>query len=315
MKQAIGSQKIGNVELLSLGKKLSEDYSDGDVEDQILQLFRSKNPEQARLKILASHPSWPLYYHLSYSRGTLLNWYPIGENEKVLEIGAGCGAITETLITKSRHVTALELTKRRALITATRHQQSNNLRVICGNLEDLSTTDKHDVAICVGVLEYAPSYISGSVPSVQFLEQVKKSLKPNGRILIAIENKFGLKYWRGANEDHTGQPFDGINDYRFTDKKVRTYSRHEIIDLLSSCGLKTTNMYYPYPDYKTPFFVYSDDYYPGHGTSFPIELLPSPDTDRPTEQLFSESLAMTTIEHGGLFREFANSFLIEAVLA
>lgn len=39
------------------------------------------------------------------------------------------------------------------------------------------------------------------------LNMLKPFLKENGKVLLAIENKFGLKYWCGAAEDHTGIPF------------------------------------------------------------------------------------------------------------
>lgn len=36
---------------------------------------------------------------------------------------------------------------------------------------------------------------------------IKKHLAPGGRIVIAIENKYGLKYFAGCKEDHLGTYF------------------------------------------------------------------------------------------------------------
>ena len=33
------------------------------------------------------------------------------------------------------------------------------------------------------------------------------------------------KYWCGALEDHTGLPFDGMNQYKFTKRGVRNFFR------------------------------------------------------------------------------------------
>ena len=44
---------------------------------------------------------------------------------------------------------------------------------------------------------------------------------------IAIENKFGIKYWAGATEDHTGRIFDGIQGYGGVER-VRTFSRYAL---------------------------------------------------------------------------------------
>ena len=80
-------------------------------------------------------------------------------------------------------------------------------------------------------------------------------------MIIAIENKFGLKYWAGAREDHTGRNFDSIEDYP-NDKGIQTFGKHELTELLKSVGFSNTEYYYPMPDYKLPKIVYSDDYLP-----------------------------------------------------
>ena len=56
----------------------------------------------------------------------------------------------------------------------------------------------------IGVLEYQGSYTNSENPYKDFLKKIKQLLKPNGKLLIAIENQYGLKYWCGAREDHTG---------------------------------------------------------------------------------------------------------------
>ena len=87
----------------------------------------------------------------------------------------------------------------------------------------------------------------------------------------------------------------------------------ELKDLVNKAGLKDIYFYYPFPDYKLPNFVYSDDYYPGiSGCSFPLETLPSPNPDQPRELFFEESAFMNILERNGLFPDFSNSFLIEA---
>ena len=36
----------------------------------------------------------------------------------------------------------------------------------------------------------------------------------NGNIIIAIENRYGMKYWAGCREDHNGEFFSGIENYQ-----------------------------------------------------------------------------------------------------
>ena len=65
-----------------------------------------------------------------------------------------------------------------------------------------------------GVLEYAMSFTEGKTPYETFLQRMGAYLKPEGRLLIAIENRLGLKYFAGAPEDHTDLHFSGSMDIR-----------------------------------------------------------------------------------------------------
>ena len=53
-------------------------------------------------------------------------------------------------------------------------------------------------------VEYSKGYIGTDDPYVEMIRRIKRHLKPGGQILIAIENRLGLKYFAGCTEDHTG---------------------------------------------------------------------------------------------------------------
>lgn len=227
-----------------------KDYSDGGVEDFLLKLFRSKNPHKKVEDILRNNPSWPQLYHLSFARHNLLNWYPFKQTDSVLEIGAGCGALTGLFTASCGHVTALELTKRRATIIAERFRDAKNLDVVIANIMNWRTEKKYDYVIISGVLEYSGQFVDDETPYESFLKKAASYLKPDGCLILAIENKLGLKYWAGSREDHTWHFFDSIEDYPRQATKVRTFSRHELVELLSGVGLPNQNFYYPVPDMK-----------------------------------------------------------------
>lgn len=88
--------------------------------------------------------------------------------------------------------------------------------------------------------------------------------KDSGRLVIAIENKFGLKYWAGCREDHLGTYFTGIEGYH-TGGVARTFTRRGLEEILHKTGISEYAFYYPYPDYKFPTTVYSDEYMPKKG--------------------------------------------------
>ena len=56
---------------------------------------------------------------------------------------------------------------------------------------------------------------------------MKSLLSENGKLFIAIENRFGLKYWAGAREDHTGNYFESLEGY-FGNERVKTFSKKEL---------------------------------------------------------------------------------------
>lgn len=285
--------------------KGSDLYSDGDIEDEILKIVRNNASYE---DILNDTDNWAIFYHLSPARRNLLEWYEFGQNKTLLEIGGGCGAFAGMFAQKLQNVKVVELSRRRAEIIYHRHKNHDNLEIFVGNLNDIKFEQKFDYVTLIGVLEYAGKFTDGNEPFKTFLENVRKLLEPNGKLIIAIENKFGLKYWAGAREDHTGRNFDGIEDYPDY-SGVRTFGKHELTELLKSVGLHSIEYYYPMPDYKLPKIVYSDDYLPDDTAFFDLA---SPNFDQPRYNLFNENLAYKNIIKNKMFDFFANSFLVFA---
>lgn len=234
--------------------KGKDEYSDGIIEDKILDLIKKypNNYEEA----FKEDSSWPVFYHLSDIRKNVIRWYPFKKDASILEVGGGMGAITEELCQKCKFVTSIELSKRRATAILERNKNANNLEIIVGNFKDIVLEKKYDYILLNGVLEYSSLYIDSENPYEDFINKLKLNLKENGKILIAIENRFGLKYWCGSNEDHTGIPFNGINGYS-QNKNIRTFSKNELEALAKKCNLNT-NFYYIFPDYKFPKIIYTD---------------------------------------------------------
>src|SRR6185436_4822697 len=99
-------QKIGKVTVHTPVTLPSDSYVDRGTEDILLDLFKSDDAEKKRNEILNNNPTWPLYYHLTRRRGNLLRWYEFAKGSSILEVGAGCGGITEELVRRDARVTA-----------------------------------------------------------------------------------------------------------------------------------------------------------------------------------------------------------------
>lgn len=301
-------EKIGQVTLDYQFYPGEDRYSDGEIEDELLEIAQNCRGEELEREI-ARRGSWPVLYHFSHIRENIAEWLPMDGTEHVLEIGAGPGAITGVLARKAAQVTCIDLSRRRSLINAYRHQDCGNLRLLIGNFQDIERNlgEKFDLITLIGVFEYAQFSIQSETPFSDYLACIRRHLKPGGRLVIAIENRLGLKYWAGATEDHTGVYFEGLEGYPTTDY-VRTFSKPELESLLCGAGLSDYSFYYPYPDYKLPGRIYSDRYLPRKG-----ELTQNQQNyDRERIRLFSEARVYDSMCGSGLFAQLSNSFLVVA---
>ena len=280
-------EKIGNVILdyeFYPGRDL---YSDGPVEEELLEIAKNYREEDLN-QVIAKRNSWPVLYHFSHIRQNIVEWLPITKKDKVLEIGSGCGPITGILAKKAGSVTCNDLSKMRSTINAYRNRDCGNVKIMVGNFQDVesSLTEVYDYITLIGVFEYSQGYIGTEQPYVEMI-------------------RLGLKYWAGCTEDHVGKYFEGLENYPETNG-VRTFSRKELFDIIAQAGDFKTTFYYPYPDYKFPLTIYSDKRLPKKG-----ELKDDfCNFDRARLHLFDEGKVYDSLTDADLFQEFSNSFLV-----
>jgi len=278
-------------------------YSDGAIEDELLKLVEKP---QEFMEVLARDDRWPLLYHLSPERRNLLEWYPFRRDAALLEIGAGCGALTGLFCEKIARVTAVELSEKRSRIIERRYVNRPNLEIMAGNFTDMAFERSFDYITLIGVLEYTRAFIQTPDPYRDLLNRIAALLKPGGVLFVAVENKLGLKYFAGARDDHTSRQFDGIEGYPAGG--AETFTRDELSQLLRVGGFAEQTFYYPHPDYKLPAEIFSDAFLPAA-----VHILAdAPNYDQERLKLFNEQRAFSTIIRDGKFPQFANSFLVLA---
>ncbi|HWD40149.1 MAG TPA: class I SAM-dependent methyltransferase [Fimbriimonas sp.] len=285
------------------------------IEREILKAITEANDLRSSTPVgLPLYGRWAPRYHLCPERSNLFRHLNFQELD-VLELGAGMGGASRFVAEEARSFTALEGTQPRLDCLRARLSDLRNWTSELGNMQDFNPGPKFDVVCVIGVLEYAELYIeapSGEAPHSWFLKHAASMLKPGGALVLAIENQFGLKYWAGAPEDHTGHMFDGVAGYS-AQKTPRTFGRGSLRDLLVRAGLPEIREFYPFPDYKTPHSMLSREF---------VALNPKLSAEiaggallreRPDEVRFMpETLALESIARAGLLPEFANSFLFVA---
>lgn len=289
-------------------------YTDGDAVEQRIRRIVSEcedpgifSPEMAQ-----AVTDWPSLYHLGRARLNLL-WPFIGIfSGKTLEIGCGCGAITRALGEFGGEVLALEGSAVRAEIAASRCRGLENVRVVHDSFDCFEHEDRFDVVTLIGVLEYARIYFRGNPdadPVAEMLTRARSFLKPGGILLLAIENQLGLKYLAGSPEDHNGIPMFGVEDH-YGERDVVTFGEDELRQLLKNGGLGEQQWWYPFPDYKFPVSIFSEDGVKSRACDLTPLLQNAVLTDpQRAATSFSLESAWSPVYRNGLAGALANSFV------
>jgi GT2 family glycosyltransferase/SAM-dependent methyltransferase/glycosyltransferase involved in cell wall biosynthesis len=295
-------------------------YSDGkEQEERLYGIVKDlKDPGLFSPEISARMTNWPNRYHLSAARANILRpFHDKLKGAKALELGSGCGGITRYLGEVCARVWTVEGSAARAAIGAARCRDLDNVRIHVDNIENFETDEKFDVVTLIGVLEYARVYIKAPDPTARLLEIARSFLKPDGVLVVAIENQLGLKYFCGAPEDHFGKVMYGIND-SYDANSVVTFGREELQRRILASGFARCDLYTPFPDYKLPALVI----YP-EGLQSPPEdwdlttLLAGTvhlDSQPIAKPLFSLRQAWGVLARNKLVGDLANSFLFAAYL-
>jgi GT2 family glycosyltransferase/glycosyltransferase involved in cell wall biosynthesis/SAM-dependent methyltransferase len=291
-------------------------YSDGDeVEEHISSVVdQAKDITVLSAELLQYCQDWPSRYHLGGIRSNIMRpFQDVLTGSDVLEVGAGCGAITRYLGECGANVLALEGSPRRAAIARSRTRDLPNVVVVSDRFDDFDSGQEYDVITLIGVLEYANLFSSGDNPALSLLQRVRDSLRPNGRLIIAIENQFGLKYFAGSPEDHLGQPMYGIEG-RYQKNQPRTYGQKTLFEMLRQAGFAHAEFMAPFPDYKLPVSIVTESGFTSGGFDAGALAWQSVRRDPQLPELlaFSPELVWSPLAQNGIALDLANSFLVIA---
>ena len=298
------------------GESRGFNYADGAERYLLDGLLSIKDRSVGSDQVQPLMKDWPSRYHLSPYRSTILDALELShlDRARVLELGAGCGAITRWLGETGADVHAIEGSAHRAAVARARTADLENVSLYSANYSGLDEHDSFDLVTLIGVLEYSHLYHSlyrgqPERAAVANLVTAAQALRDNGVLVIAIENRMGLKYLNGAHEDHSGRLFEGIQGYPFPGS-VTTFNERRLRAMCAEAGFDHVEVLVPYPDYKlacqviNPARVQDDDCIynwmsavaPGRGPA-----------RQPTR--YNETLAIREAVQAGLLTELANSHL------
>ncbi len=248
------------------GTAAAFNYSDGAQSEKALHEILSKAEDLSSdsLELQEHIEDWPTEYHLSVTRSNLLRALDLHGVKRVLELGCGCGSITRYLGEQSQiTVDSVEGSPTRAGLARLRCREMQNVQISTANFNDIELpVDEYDLVLFVGVTEYAGRFSNEKTDQAALnalLENGRRACKKGGAVVVAIENRLGMKYALGASEDHYGLPYVGIDEYPQADG-IRTYSKDEWLEHISAAGFDKHRLLLPFPDYKIPTLLMQADY-------------------------------------------------------
>lgn len=236
---------------------------------------------------------------LSHVRGNLIEWLPLSD-KKVLEINGCYGALSDLLAHKSQTLTVQVFNEEQYKICNKRLDNNPDVKLVFNDdTNSLKGKGQYDYVIVGNPYYESVSHL------VHEINKYKDIIASQGAICIAIDNKYGLKYFTGAKEPNIGKRFKGIEGY-VDYKGARCFSFQEINKALDEVKDIEVKWYYPYPDRMFTYSIYSDDYLPKKGQLDDNVI----SFEGPDMVLFDEACTWNNLIEDGLFRQFANSYLL-----
>jgi SAM-dependent methyltransferase len=256
-----------------------------------------------------------VFYHFAPSRWNLISWFDGWKGKKVLEIGSECGAYTSYLTRQASRVTCLETSALYQEVNEARHKGTTNTVFLTGAMNKLiNTNEKYDCILITQAFAKAASYVCHEdqydmadefmASQKELLKQASELLTKDGRIILAVDNRMGLKYFAGAKEPNTGEYFGGLEG-QSGGHGERAFTSAEMEKIFAQIPNLQVETYYPYPDYRYPKMIYSEHYLPKKGELVQNDL----DLDAPNLQLYNVEKAFDMIIDHETFPLFSNSFM------
>ena len=273
-------------------------YEDEELEKEIYDIVCNNKD---CIDIIRQNNQYKYHYSLSPLRHDLFQWYPFEKEGSLLEIGAGYGQLTPLFTQKVNRVVAVEDSTSKCDIISKRAEDAS---VMLSEFDDIQLDEKFDYIILCNIFEYAKTFFKSENPYVDYLNYLKKFLKEDGVILIALSNRLGLKYFSGFKEEHSNHYFYGING--FDDSSIaQTFSKTELENIIKAAEFSNYKFFYPYPSHEFTQVVHTDKLI--NKIPFMGEIEFSDDR----LSLFDEGAMNQTLSNDGLSQYFANSFLVE----
>lgn len=279
--------------------------------DSILEKIKNVENIENIEELLTAERDSKLLMQLSHMRRNLIEWIPLPSDGTVLEIGAGCGAVTGLLAERCSRVVAVENQPEYLEVNRYLNRERKNIEYQSSLASEspknvMGSTDmeicEYDVVVLLGLSESAEKF---GMSAMELLKHAASRLTPTGCLILAMDNKYALKFWAGMKSESAANCFDAMAGL----SQEVTYAQVE--RQLMEVGLSSIKCFYPTPDYRLPVEIFSE--------SYPVKVGSITENTRDYQetryQVFDEPLVADELCRDGMYAQFANSYLVIAEAA
>ena len=252
---------------------------DNDKFTSVLELY---DPKSAVKKII------PQLEEMIFSekREAALEFLNLKENGVCIDYGCMWGVMSVGMAKRGQNVIAVDQTYDSLYFLNKRkiYENFNNINIVQDDIRKLKFKEIADYAIVNGVLEWVPEvgdieisnyykireikkYNAGSPDTMQlkFLQRVCDSLKENGEMVLAIENRYDYQRFIGKKDPHVNLLFTSFFPRWLSNliskiclgRSYRSYiySFKELEKIINKAGFTSCEMYMSFPDYHFPSLI------------------------------------------------------------
>ena len=252
------------------------------------ELIEEVKRTSPKIAIKKMHP-WLEDVIFSKKREAGLELLNLKGDEVCIDFGCMWGALSVPLSKRTKLVIAADQTIESLEFLRERknHENISNLILLNTDIKQFPTLEnlKIDIAVVNGVLEWIPE--KGSIElkkyygkknkkiygkfenpinqQKEFLTNVKGKIKKNGKLYLAIENRYDFKMFFGVNDPHSNLLLTSVLPKRIANiiSKIFLgrpyvnwiYSKKELENLLKELGFKNIQTYFAFPDYRFPEII------------------------------------------------------------
>lgn len=255
---------------------------DKEDNDAFLDLLEELGPRRAVLQFIPQFED----IIFSPSREGVLELLDIKEGDIGVDYGCMWGVLSIGMAKRGAKVIAVDqtLSSLRFLSKRAKAEDLNDIVCVQDDIREVQFSQLADIAVVNGVLEWIPEvgdielnkyygkkvakdYAEQNPQKAQslFLKQVNECLKGEGRLMLAIENRFDYTHFFGKPDPHSNLLFTAIlprklanliSRYRLGRSYVNyIYSFPKIKKMILDAGFKKVELYMAFPDYRYPAMI------------------------------------------------------------